>query len=150
MAHLPIGGKRRAIAEINVVPFIDVMLVLLVIFVITAPLLTQGVKVELPKTDAKAIAEQNKEPLIVTVDASGQFYLNLAEKPQQPITARTLDHLVREEFAHNTQPERPVLVRGDKHVDYGKIMEAMVLLQQAGAKSVGLITEPGRSNKTAG
>ena len=143
MAHLHLAGKRRAIAEINVVPFIDVMLVLLVIFVITAPLLTQGVKVELPKTDAKAVAEQNKEPIIVTVDSSGQFYLNLAEKPQQPITARTLDHLVREEMSrNNAQSERPVLVRGDKRVDYGKVMEAMVLLQQAGAKSVGLITEP--------
>lgn len=152
MAHLPIRGNRRPIAEINVVPFIDVMLVLLVIFVITAPLLTQGVKVELPKTDAQAIAEQNKEPLIVTVDAKGQFYLNVAEKPQQPITARTLDHLVREELSHNgsSQTERPVLVRGDKQVDYGKVIEAMVLLQQAGAKSVGLITEPTRGAKTAG
>jgi len=151
MAHLPIMGKRRAIAEINVVPFIDVMLVLLVIFVITAPLLTQGVKVELPKTDAKAIAEQHKEPIIVTVDASGQFYLNLAEKPQQAITARTLDHLVRDELGrNNAQSERPVLVRGDKRVDYGKVVEAMVLLQQAGAKSVGLITDPGSDKKVTG
>ena len=146
MAYLPSSGKRRVIAEINVVPFIDVMLVLLVIFVITAPLLTQGVKVELPKTNAKAIAEQHKEPLIVTVDSQGQFYLNLAEKPQQPITARTLDHLVREELEKNSTAERPVLVRGDKRVDYGKVMEAMVLLQEAGAKSVGLITE--KDNKT--
>lgn len=151
MANLPITGKRRVIAEINVVPFIDVMLVLLVIFVITAPLLTQGVKVELPKTDAKAVAEQNKEPIIVTVDSSGQFYLNLAEKPQQPITARTLDHLVREEISrNNAQSERPVLVRGDRRVDYGKVMEAMVLLQQAGAKSVGLITEPQQDKKNVG
>jgi biopolymer transport protein TolR len=151
MAHLPTMGKRRAIAEINVVPFIDVMLVLLVIFVITAPLLTQGVKVELPKTDAKAIAEQNKEPIIVTVDEKGQFYLNLAEKPHEAITARTLDHLVRDELSrNNAQSERPVLVRGDKRVDYGKVVEAMVLLQQAGAKSVGLITEPGNNKKITG
>ena len=150
MAQLSPTGKRRPLAEINVVPFIDVMLVLLVIFVITAPLLTQGVKVELPKTDAKAIAEQNKEPIIVTVDAQGQFYLNLAEKPQQAITARTLDHLVRDELSHDTASNRPVLVRGDKHVDYGKVMEAMVLLQQAGAKSVGLITEPNQNKGTTG
>src|SRR5215471_9718436 len=105
---MPQGARgRRLMGEINVVPYIDVMLVLLVIFVITAPLLTQGVKVELPKTDAKAIAEQNKEPIIVTVDAQGQFYLNLAEKPQQAITARTLDHLVREELAHDTAMSRP-------------------------------------------
>src|SRR5689334_12890958 len=102
MAYLPTSGKRRVMAEINVVPFIDVMLVLLVIFVITAPLLTQGVKVELPKTNAKAIAEQNKTPLIVTVDSQGQFYFNLAEKSDQPITARTLDHLVREELEKNS------------------------------------------------
>lgn len=151
MAHLPTSGKRKAIAEINVVPFIDVMLVLLVIFVITAPLLTQGVKVELPKTDAKAIADQDKKPLIVTVDAKGQFYLNTAEKPQEAMTARTLDHLVREELkaGNGAENERPVLVRGDKHVDYGKVMEAMVLLQQAGAKSVGLITDPAKDKTTA-
>lgn len=150
MAYLPENGKRRVMAEINVVPFIDVMLVLLVIFVITAPLLTQGVKVELPKTNAKAIADQHKEPLIVTVDAQGQFYFNLAEKPGQPLTVRTLDHLVREELSKNSEADRPVLVRGDKKVDYGKVMEAMVLLQSAGAKSVGLITEKESQSKSMG
>lgn len=144
MSHLPSFRSRRPISDINVVPFIDVMLVLLVIFMITAPLLTQGVKVELPKTTAKAITDQEKEPLIVTVDAKGQFYLNLADKPDQPITARTLSHLVTTQLAPNHQGsnERPVLVRGDKNSNYGKVVEAMVLLQEAGAKSVGLITEP--------
>jgi biopolymer transport protein TolR len=131
-------------SEINVVPFIDVMLVLLVIFMITTPLLTQGVKVELPKTEAKAITHQQKEPLIVTVDAAGNFYLNLADKPDQPLTARTLISLVTNQLStHATGEQRPVLVRGDKNVNYGKVVEAMVLLQQAGAKSVGLITQPG-------
>jgi biopolymer transport protein TolR len=138
------GARRRPMSEINVVPFIDVMLVLLVIFMITAPLLTQGVKVELPKTQAKALTEQEKEPLIVTVDSSGNFYFNLADKPNQPITARTLSHLVTDQLKgqENAAQQRPVLVRGDKNVNYGKVMEAMSLLQQAGAKSVGLITHP--------
>jgi biopolymer transport protein TolR len=130
-------------SDINVVPFIDVMLVLLVIFMITAPLLTQGVKVDLPKTKAKAVAEQEKEPLVITVDSAGNYYFNLADKPNQPITARTLSHLVTNQLASQKGgEERPVLVRGDKNVNYGKVMEAMSLLQQAGAKSVGLITQP--------
>lgn len=133
--------SRRPMSEINVVPFIDVMLVLLVIFMITAPLLTQGVKVDLPQTQAKAMSEQEKEPMIVTVDSGGQFYLNLADKPNQPITARTLAHFAGEMLKNKTD-QRPVLVRGDKNVNYGKVIEAMVLLQQAGAKSVGLITQP--------
>ena len=143
-------GSRKPMSEINVVPFIDVMLVLLVIFMITAPLLTQGVKVELPKTQAKAMPDQEKEPLIVTVDASGNYYLNLADKPNQPITARTLSHLVSTQLANqNAESKRPVLVRGDKNANYGKVLEAMALLQQAGAKSVGLITEPVTDNKKA-
>lgn len=143
MAHIHQPGSRRPMSDINVVPFIDVMLVLLVIFMITAPLLTQGVKVDLPKTAAKAITDQQKEPLIVTVDSAGNYYLNLADKPNQPITARTLSHLVTNQLASQKEGEqRPVLVRGDKNVNYGKVMEAMALLQQAGAKSVGLITQP--------
>jgi len=143
MAHLHHHGSRRPMSDINVVPFIDVMLVLLVIFMITTPLLTQGVKVELPKTSANAMNDKQKEPLIVTVDSSGNYYLNLADKPTQPITARTLSHLVTTQLtAQQGEEQRPVLVRGDKNVNYGKVVEAMVLLQQAGAKSVGLITQP--------
>lgn len=143
-------GSRRPMSEMNVVPFIDVMLVLLVIFMITAPLLTQGVKVDLPKTTAKAMPEQNKEPLIVTVDATGNYYLNLAEKPNQPITARTLQHLVTSQLSgQDGANQRPVMVRGDKNANYGKVLEAMALLQGAGAKSVGLITEPAPEQKKA-
>jgi len=134
-------------SDINVVPFIDVMLVLLVIFMITTPLLTQGVKVELPKTSASAMSEQQKEPLIVTVDSSGNYYLNLSDKPNQPITARTLNHLVSTQLSQPGAEQRPVLVRGDKNANYGKVVEAMVLLQQAGAKSVGLITQPASNDK---
>jgi biopolymer transport protein TolR len=145
MAFFHQQGSRRPVAEINVVPFIDVMLVLLVIFMITTPLLTQGVKIELPKTEAKALPPNQKEPLIITVDAEGKFYLNIAEKPSQPITPRVLSQLVTKQLEGNAREERPVLVRGDKNSNYGKIVEAMVLLQQAGAKSVGLITEPDKN-----
>jgi biopolymer transport protein TolR len=143
-------GSRKPMSEINVVPFIDVMLVLLVVFMITAPLLTQGVKVELPKTSSKAMPDQQKEPLIVTVDSTGNYYLNLSDKPNQPITARTLSHLVSTQLAGaETETKRPVLVRGDKNANYGKVLEAMALLQQAGAKSVGLITDPAPETKKA-
>ena len=143
-------ARRRVMSEINVVPFIDVMLVLLVIFMITAPLLTQGVKVELPKTQAKALTDQEKEPLIVTVDSSGNFFLNLADKPNQAIPAETLSAIASNQLkaTQNADYQRPVLVRGDKNVNYGKVVEAMSLLQQAGAKSVGLITQPASFEKT--
>lgn len=148
MAHIHQPGSRRPMSDINVVPFIDVMLVLLVIFMITAPLLTQGVKVNLPQTAAKEITDQQKEPLIVTVDAVGNFYLNVADKPNQPIPARTLSTLVSTQLAQQQNgEERPVLVRGDKNSNYGKVVEAMSLLQQAGAKTVGLITQPAPSDQ---
>jgi biopolymer transport protein TolR len=147
MTHMHHYGSRRPMSDINVVPFIDVMLVLLVIFMITTPLLTQGVKVELPKTSASAMDDRQKEPLIVTVDSSGNYYLNLSDKPNQPITARTLSHLAGTLITQKGAEERPVLVRGDKNVNYGKVVEAMVLLQQAGAKSVGLITQPAQNDQ---
>lgn len=135
--------SRRPMAEINLVPFIDVMLVLLIIFMITTPLLTQGVKINLPETDSKAIPPEQQEPLIVTVDSTGQFFLNISSKPNQPVTPQVLSHLVQSQLAEkgSSDQQRPVLVRGDKNANYGKVVEAMVLLQQAGAKSVGLITQ---------
>lgn len=149
MAFFHQRGSRNPVAEINVVPFIDVMLVLLVIFMITTPLLTQGVKIDLPKTEAKALPPDQKEPLIVTVDATGNFYLNIASKPNQPVTPRVLSNLVTTQLSPASPEQRPVLVRGDKNANYGKIVEAMVILQQAGAKSVGLITQP-QSDKASG
>jgi biopolymer transport protein TolR len=152
MAFLQQRGSRRSpMAEINVVPFIDVMLVLLVIFMITTPLLTQGVKIELPKTEAKALPPEQKEPLIVTVDATGNYYVNIASKPNQPVTAQALSHLAATQLQPAPSGEqRPVLVRGDKNANYGKVIEAMALLQQAGAKSVGLITQPARMDQISG
>lgn len=133
--------RRRAKAEINVVPYIDVTLVLLVIFVITAPLLTQGVKVELPKAASEPIEtkEENIEPLVVTVDLNGNYYLNIGENPKKAIDHQALVNKVAALLRH--QPKTQVLVRGDKDVSYGKVVTAMALLQKAGAPSVGLITE---------
>jgi len=129
--------------EINVVPYIDVMLVLLIIFMITAPLLTQGIKVELPKAGAEPIdarAVNNLEPLVLSVDARGRLYLNLGASPQLPIDDATA--LARATAALRRAPQRVVLVKGDAAVNYGRIVTAMVMLQQAGASKIGFLTEP--------
>src|SRR3990167_2775866 len=104
MAYLEQRGSRRLLSEMNVVPFIDVMLVLLVIFMITTPLLTQGVKVDLPQTETKALPNNQKEPLIVTVDATGNFYLNTASKPNLPVTPRVLSYLVTAQLNEEANP----------------------------------------------
>jgi len=138
-------GKRRLMGEINVVPYIDVMLVLLIIFMITAPLLTQGIKVDLPKAAAEPIAvQQNEPPLELSIDAQGRFYLNVGANPKQPIDDQTA--LVRATAALRRAPQRTVLVNGDHAVSYGRVVEGMVILQQAGARKVGFLTDPPRPN----
>ncbi|HEY5719477.1 MAG TPA: protein TolR [Gammaproteobacteria bacterium] len=133
--------RRKPMSEINVVPYIDVMLVLLVIFMITAPLLTQGVKVELPQASAEPLPPEALEPLVVTVDAGGRYYLNVGGAgEQEPIDAETLANRVAAVLRH--QPQTPVMVRGDRQVEYGQVIGVMVALTSAGAPSVGLITEP--------
>jgi len=132
--------RKRPMAEINVVPYIDVMLVMLVIFMITAPLLTQGVKVDLPEASAEPIEDPDNEPLVVSVDAGGNLYLNVGESPDDAITEEDLVQTVAAVLRR--QPQKSVLVRGDHTVDYGVVVSAMVLLQQAGAPNVGLVTEP--------
>ncbi len=131
---------RRPIAEINVVPYIDVMLVLLVIFMITAPLLTQGVKVDLAEADAKPIEEDAKRPMVVSVDAQGLFHLTYDDDRSLQVDAEDLLHKSAAILKHN--PGIPVLVKGDKSVVYQRVVDAMVILQDAGAPSVGLITQP--------
>lgn len=135
--------KRRPIVDINVVPYIDVMLVLLMIFMITAPLLTQGVHVSLPKAAAKEITTQHQEPIIVTVNKAGEYFVNINTKPTQAIDAATLSDEVGIALGRAKQQgqHRDVYVRGDQAVDYGKVVKAMVLLQKAGAGNVGLITQ---------
>jgi len=133
--------KKRPMSEINVVPYIDVMLVMLVIFMITAPLLNQGVDVELPQADAEPMDEQQQDPLVLTVDAEGQYFLNIGGDPETAIDAETL--VSRTAAVLRQRPKVSVLVRGDSRVDYGEVVAAMALLQQAGAVKVGLVTEPG-------
>ena len=132
--------RKRPMSEINVVPYIDVMLVLLVIFMITAPLLTQGVKVDLPKTDARVVDTTTSEPLVVSVTAEGDYYLNYGENRDSPITTDVLVNRVSALLRH--RPNMQVLVKGDRSVPYGDVVLAMALLQKAGADSVGLITDP--------
>lgn len=130
--------KRKRISDINVVPYIDVMLVLLIIFMVTTPLLSQGVKVDLPKAAAKVLPNQNV-PIIVSVDTRGNYYLNIAATPEAPISGSDLTKDVASALQKNQ--DRKVYVRADQSVDYGKVITAMVLLQQAGAGSVGLMTD---------
>ena len=130
------GGRRRPVAEINIVPYVDVMLVLLVIFMATTPMLTQGVKVELPAAQAEALPQDPKPPLVVSVDADGAFYL---DSEAAAVTENIL--LMRVAAELKLAPERAVMVRGDAGVAYGAVVKAMALLQQAGVNKVGLITQ---------
>ncbi|MBV8909439.1 MAG: protein TolR [Gammaproteobacteria bacterium] len=131
---------RRLMGEINVVPYIDVMLVLLIIFMITAPLLTQGVKVELPKAAAEPIPSTKLLPLVLSVDRAGQLYLNVGAAPQAALDDEAVESRVAD--ALRREPEKPVLVKADAAVPYGRVVQAMVILQQAGATKVGFITDP--------
>lgn len=132
------GHKKKLMAEINVVPYIDVMLVLLIIFMVTAPLLSAGVKVELPKAAAEPIESTNEEPFVVTVDADGNYYLNDSEN--EIASDREIELQARAVLQRN--PQLAFLVRGDGNADYAFVVRAMVLLQQAGVESVGLVTSP--------
>jgi biopolymer transport protein TolR len=132
--------KRKSMAEINVVPYIDVMLVLLVVFMVTAPLLMQGVKVELPQSPSTPMDKNDLEPMIVSVKADGSYYLNIGgdDKKARPLAeiTSTVGKVLRQ------KPATPVLVWGDRNVPYGVVVSLMSELQGAGAPSVGLVTEP--------
>ena len=130
---------RRPMAEINVVPYIDVMLVLLVIFMITAPLLTQGVKVDLPQAEAEPIEEDSKRPLVVSINSEGGFFITYDDDRTQAVDETDMLHKTAAIISMNKNI--PVMVIGDRNVAYGRVVEAMVILQEAGAPSVGLITE---------
>ncbi len=134
------SGKRKPLAEINVVPYIDVMLVLLVIFMVTAPLLMQGVKVDLPQAPSTPLDKKDEEPLIVSIKKDGSYYLNLgkAQEKARPLNdiADTVAKVLRQ------KPDTTVLVWGDAKVEYGVVVGVMTVLQKAGAPSVGLVTDP--------
>lgn len=134
--------KRKPIAEINVVPYIDVMLVLLIIFMVTAPLLTEGVKIDLPQTDANPVEfnPESPEPVIVSVDEEGQLYIDADPKsPEEVLRYATAVKL--------TKPTTDFLVRGARQAAYDDVIRVIVLLKEAGVETVSLVTEPFPANK---
>jgi biopolymer transport protein TolR len=131
--------RRRPMAEINVVPYIDVMLVLLVIFMITAPLLTQGVKVDLPQAESEPLPAEVDDPVVVSVNSQGEMFIDVGEAKDRPVDPETL--VTRIAAIISYKPKTPIMVKGDRNVDYGRVVETMVLIQQAGVPNVGLITE---------
>ena len=136
--------RRKLMSQINVVPYIDVMLVLLIIFMVTAPLLNLGVDIHLPQSAAKSV-QDTKEPVLVSVDKDGNFFLTLGGTQHEPIDA---DNLVRKVSAFvRANPQVSVMIGGDERVDYGKIYQAMVLLQQSGVAKVGLMSQPVQETK---
>ncbi len=127
-------------SEINVVPYIDVMLVLLVIFMVTAPLMTQGIKVDLPEASSGPLeVDENRPMLIVSAKADGTYYMNVGEE-EEPVELKQISERAAKIISAN--PRIKVLVEGDKTLSYGVVVNLMNTLQIAGAKSVGLITEP--------
>ncbi len=133
--------KRKLMSEINVVPYIDVMLVLLVIFMVTAPLLTQGIKVELPKAGAEPIDDvSDQRPVVLSVDAAGNLYLDIGDDEETPISGAEVVRRIG--IVIRNKPETPILVKADRAVPYGNVVGAMVLLQQGGAESIGFVTDP--------
>ena len=132
--------RKRVIAEINVVPYIDVMLVLLIIFMVTAPLVTQGVKVDLPQAVSEALPEETTPPIIASIDKQGRYYLSAGENADSPLDDIDMTRLVEEQLL--LDPRTQFIVKGDGDVDYKTVVNLMVLLQQAGVPSLGLMTEP--------
>ena len=149
--NTPMGrgkGKRRLMSEINVVPYIDVMLVLLIIFMITAPLLTQGISVDLPNAPASQLDPEllkDNEPLVLSVDSEGNYYLNVGEAEDQPIDDATVVERASAVLRRNAQT--PVLVQADETVPYGRVVTGAVLLQQSGASKIGFQTDPGGTER---
>ena len=132
--------RRRPVSEINVVPYIDVMLVLLIIFMVTAPLVSQGVKVDLPDANAEMIEQEDNPPMIASIDAQGAYYLNIGDDDEQAMDPVDLATLVAAQL--QKAPNTPVVVKADGAVPYNEVIQLMVLLQRAGVPSVGLMTDP--------
>ncbi len=138
--HAPMQ-KRKLMAEINVVPYIDVMLVLLVIFMVTAPMLTQGIEVALPKAGAEPIDDvPNHAPLVISVDAEGNLYVNVGDDEDKPVSGKEV--IAKVGAVLRNKPDTPILVKADRSVPYGNVVGAMVLLQKGGAESIGFVTDP--------
>jgi len=131
--------RKRRMAEINVVPYIDVMLVLLVIFMVTAPMLTEGVQVELPQTFAKTMTDDQEEPVVVSVDAKGQYFINIGDNRDKPLAVEDIVARVAAVMRHRAG--QGIYIKGDKSVNYGAVVYIMAQLQNAGVGKVGLVTE---------
>jgi biopolymer transport protein TolR len=140
--------KLRLMSEINVVPYIDVMLVLLIIFMITAPLLTQGITVDLPNAPAQPLEVQDNEPIVLSVDRDGKFYLNIADDERAPIDDAKVVELASAVIRRNAQT--PVLIKGDESVPYGRVITAATLLTEAGAAKIGFQTDPAGTERRPG
>jgi len=138
-AAAPARRRRKLAHEINVVPYIDVMLVLLIIFMITAPLLTQGIEVDLPETGADALAT-SQEPVTLFIDAKGKFFLDIGTGTDKALSDDELVRRVRATLKRN--PDGMILIKGDTRVDYGRVAYGMGLLQEAGASKIGFASEP--------
>lgn len=134
----PYRIRHRLMSEINVVPYIDITLVLLVIFMITAPLMNQGVKVKLPYAEAKALPSEQK-PIIISVNARGEYFLNISNRPNVPLKPVEMVDKVKKILLNNNT--RAVLIKGDREAAYGEVVKAMAFLQQAGVQQVGLMTQ---------
>lgn len=133
-------ARRKPMAEINVVPYIDVTLVLLIIFMITTPLLQTGVDVDLPKADNEMIEQDKEPPIIVSINASGDYFIDFDGKGAEPIEKKALTALIK--AAVENKPEKKVYIGGDENVKYGAVVTVMAALQEAGVPSVGLMTSP--------
>ena len=131
------GRRARPTAEINVTPFVDVMLVLLVVFMITAPMLATGVSVDLPKTKAEALPSSDDQPLMVTVDKDGQIFVGTQN---EAVEIETLTPILK--GIANDDLQRRVYVRGDQSVAYGKVVKVLAVLQQAGFRNAGMVVDP--------
>ena len=138
------GKRNKPMSEINVVPYIDVMLVLLVIFMATAPLVMQGVKVDLPQKPSDAIADVQDDPLVVSIREDGALFMNLGVRDANDSGQRVTIYALEEQAGKiiRARPDVPVYLRADKTLDYGSVIGVMTVLQSAGAGSVGLITDP--------
>jgi len=136
--------KRKPMSEINVVPYIDVMLVLLVIFMATAPLLTQGVKVDLPNAPSEPVTETEDDPLVISMRQDGAIFVNLGLQNADDEGTRVTVYSLEDQAGKilRERPEVPVFVKADEKLDYGDVVRVMTVLQKAGAESVGLITDP--------
>jgi len=144
MSCLSMSRRRKPMSQINVVPYIDVMLVLLVIFMVTAPMFNQGVQVDLPQAPSEPIKDfmEQQEPFIVSVDVQGKIYVNQSANPNQALNFEEFQQQAAGLLA--SQSQKQAYVKGDSKVQYGNVMRVMVVLQQAGVLSVGLISQPER------